>query len=546
MLTVVVPYRDNKAGLIRLLDSLPDVWVMVVDDCSDEPLELTKRKVRVHRLSERGYFSGAVNAGMKLAVENAKQPTDFLILNQDVWFENTDWIKSLMGYPPRVATIGDGVMGHPAWPKGYVQGTCMWIAYDAYLEVGGLDAKNWPLWGATAEWQLRACRLGWECRPIEVPGLMHERGTKQYGSSIQKLLDQEPHNRGLYIRTPPLISAVTTSYNYGRYIHDWMASFVGGESSIGKLPKQSFDGFEIVMVDDASTDDTWEIMKSYVNPWKGIRAVQRKTHGGTSAALNTAIRQAYGRYIVVCDCDDMLAPNALEVFLEHIEKDLSKMYYTDQRILDNNGLGKRQNTREYDFEQLLNRNMVPSGCIFTKQAWRDSGGYPERFANGRQDWAFAVAMGSKNHCGERISEPLYYYRRQGQNRSLTNTTPSYHREFRRMMEQTFPAPYGGNMAGCCGGRSSVITKTLAEVPIVPGEKGMVLLTYVGGNVGRLTIKGGVTGIRYTVKGTRPSFYADSRDVPSLTSYVEDKKYVIIPTQEPTGDPMAIQEELQRA
>ena len=102
------------------------------------------------------------------------------------------------------------------------------------------------------------------------------------------------------------------------------------------------------------------------------------------------------------------------------------------------------------------------------------------------------------------------------------------------------------MAGCCGGRSSVITKTLAEVPIVPGEKGMVLLTYVGGNVGRLTIKGGVTGIRYTVKGTRPSFYADSRDVPSLTSYVEDKKYVIIPTQEPTGDPMAIQEELQTA
>ena len=547
MLTVVIPYRDNRAGLERLLASLPArLSIVVIDDCSEQPLEPIQG-VNVRRLEERGYFSGAVNEGLGWGAELAGKPTDFLVLNQDVWFEDTTWVQHMQNAQlGDEAIIGDGVMNHPAWPNGYVQGTCMWINYNAYLDVGGLDEKHWPLWGATAEWQLRACRKGWEASPIEVPGLIHDR-RGGYGSAIQKLLEEQPNRRSLFIRTPPLVSVVTSCWNYGRFLDDWLASLIGGESSLGDMPGQTFRGFEIIICDDNSDDGSWEKIKAVADPWKGIRAVRKSSKTGTAAALNTAIRQAYGKYIMCVDIDDMLAPNALEVFFEHIEKDQSKLFYSDQRRFNEQGLGSIIRTREYNFAELIERNMVPSGTMFAKQSWREAGGYPEAFANGRQDWAFAVAMGTKNHCGERIPQALYYYRRQDHNRSLTNTSRTHHTRFRMMMEQEFPAIYGGNMAGCCGGRNSLVTRALSDVPIVPGAEGMVLMTYTGENVGRNTIKGPVTGIRYVCKASRPTFYCDQRDVPGLLNYMQNKEYVLDVVANVQGkDPQTVEEELESA
>ena len=75
-LTFIIPFRDGHATIGKLLDSLPaDLPVIVIDDLSKEPLQLHRPNTRVVRLEARGYFSGAVNRGIK------ECDTDVLILN---------------------------------------------------------------------------------------------------------------------------------------------------------------------------------------------------------------------------------------------------------------------------------------------------------------------------------------------------------------------------------------------------------------------------------------------------------------------------------
>jgi len=524
MFTVIIPYRDNPKALRRLLDSYDTVAVptIVVDDLSNPPIRLRRKGVETIYMPKRGYFAGAVNAGIQAC------DTDVLVLNQDIWFTDDRWLEDVQEMARHHAIFGDGVFGHPAWPEGYVQGTCMYVRRDAIERVGTIDAAHWPLWGGTAEWQLRICRAGFTARPLrDCRWFQHERGRKRFGSSIEALLRERPERRDKFIRTPPLVSVVTACYNYGRYLTDWVNSMIGGPTSLGAHSGQTFQGFELVIVDDASTDDSWDTARALADPWKGIRAYRRHANGGTAAALNSAIRRAYGRYIMTVDADDMLEPEALERFLAVMEQHPGDLLYSDMQTFGMGKRGKSWQAQEYDFNKLLDQNQVPAGTMFAKTAWRDAGGFPEAFGHGRQDWAFAVAMGAIGHCGRRIPSELYLYRREGHNRSLRNTNPRDRAAFRALMERTFPSLYqeGRQMPRCCGGRGSRIVSSAARsasIPIAPGSDGMVLLEYIGANTGRQVIYGPITRTRYSYKGSARLFYVDAKDAGPMLEMVRDR------------------------
>lgn len=529
-ITVVVPYRDNPEGVRRLLSSLDleRLRVLVVDDLSAEPIRLRRRNVDVLRLERRGYFSGAVNAGIRAADPG----DDILVLNQDIELTDAGWLDEVDRLRSEYGMFGDGVGGHPAWPRGYVQGTLMFLRRDVIERVGLLDEASWPLWGATAEYQVRACRAGVNVYPMRhCRWFRHERGQRRFGSAISQLLREQPERRDWFIRTPPLISVVTACYNYGRYLPDLVASLRGGLTSLGEHPGQTFAGWELVIVDDASTDDSWEIARGLADPWCGIHAYRRSENGGSARALNTAVRRSHGRYLYAVDADDMLEAGAVERMVAEIELSPDQLLYSDLRIMANGERGRVWQSREWAYPELLERNMVPSGTVCTRVAWRDAGGYPERFARGRQDWAFAVAMAAAGYCGRRVPEPLYLYRREGQNRSLTNTNPAARRGFRQMMEAEFPELYqeGAPMPGCCGSRSSkLLASALRTSPGVtpartyPSVQGMVSMEYIGTNDGKQFYSGPVTGRRYSYKGSRRQFLVDPLDVDAMLEAVQDR------------------------
>jgi glycosyltransferase involved in cell wall biosynthesis len=552
--TLVIPFFNGHTTIERLLRSVPDhLPVIIVDDQSDEPLQLND--TTVVQIPEKGFFSGAVNYGA------AQCQGDFLILNQDVWFEDEGWLRLIEQCQGQYDTFGHGVIGHPAWPKGYVQGTFMYIARKAWDQVGGFNVKDYPLWGSTCEWQLRACRQGFTAMPFrEVEGMMHRKTHVRrggIGGSIRTALLRWPHRRREFLRTPPAISVVVPCFNYGRFLDDAVNSMIGGPTCIGRWAPQTFQSFEIIIVDDASTDEaTRQKVRSMADPWKGIRIEMLTQNRGTPGAINAGVRIAYGDYIHILSADDMRESWGLEKLYRAAVLNPDHLIYGDIQSFGTEGRKKILPLADYDFNKLLYRNMVPAGILYPKEAWEVAGGYPERMKFGREDWAFAVACGVKGYCGHKVTGLSgNLCRRDGQNRSLRTQGGKWRETFVSQMMSLFPIIYEGERPmGCCGGRRAR-PRRVPQAPIgdaamqnLPGKAGFRLLEYVGGNIGSGTFYGPETGTRYTfgANDTDRVKYVDERDAPKMLDMTKGRQAIFSSFNAPEPDPVQVeQQEVER-
>jgi glycosyltransferase involved in cell wall biosynthesis len=557
-LTIIIPFFNGHDTIGPLLAGLPQqLPVIIVDDLSERPLtpdDLPKKRpsdVRIIRLDEKGYFSGAVNFGI-LACR-----TDVLVLNQDVTLEGTAWLN-VLSEKHQFSLMGDGVFGHPAWPMGYVQGTFMFMRRDALEQVGLLNAEQYPLWGATCEWQLRACRQGFYAYPMkEIPGFAHKRGQQPYGSGIRQLLQMEPEKREWLIQTPPMVSVIVSCYNYGRYLPDLIASLIGGESSLGTMKPQTFQSFEVVIVDDASQDETPAIIRSLIDPWKGIRSIRLPAavhpdgmpNNGTPLANNAGIEASYGRYISILGGDDMMEHTRLGRMVQALEANPHSVIYDDMQMFAHGRLGQVMQMRDYSFDDLLQRNHIHAGIMFPRQAYVDTGGYPVAMRYGREDWAFNVALGVHGYCGVHLDYPGYLYRREEQGRSTRNTNPSWMSRFAEQMRRLFPRIYAGERPmACCGQRSVSLPAgsgakgiDMNSINNLVGQKGMTLVEYHGSNAGTQTWHSPITNARYVFGGKRKVGFVDNRDLQWITTtfWEGNKPLFRIAPQQPSAAELVV-------
>lgn len=517
--SIVVPFRNGHGSIGRLLGSLPSGQrVIVVDDQSDPPYQTNDPRVEIVRPERRGYFSGAANAGIAAAGRD-----DVLICNQDLRFPDGLPVQVLEDLAARFGVFGDGVMGHGAWPKGYVQGTCMYIRRDVIDRIGVLDGETWPLWGATCEYQARACRAGFKAKPIDhPPWIEHERGDRSFGSSIAAALKEEPAKRRLLIRTPPMISVVISCYNYGRFLPDAIASLVGGPSSIGPLEQQTFGGFEVVIVDDGSTDDSAEIGRSLVDPWKAIRFVRRSHNGGTPAANNTGIKAAHGSVIAMLCADDMMESWRLRTMYDALRRARGRVFvYDNCRVVTNGRRLKVLDTGDPpDLCAMAYQNTIHAGIMMHKGAWREVGGYADAMRYGREDWEINLSLMAADYRPVHVDRAGYLYRRENHNRTLTNTTLEWRGRFLAQLRALHPEVY--SMCYSCGGgraarrkpaaRTLKVAKGAFAMVSLAGEKGMTLIQYIGPHAGTSSWWGPVTRIAYEFGQARPVGYVDDRDL----------------------------------
>lgn len=522
--TIVVPFYNGHKYLKRLLNSIPEsIPVILVDDQSESPLDVDGPNIRILRLFKKGYFTGASNRGIEACKD------DVLILNQDTYFTSDDWLNFIEQHKKKCALFGERAGSHPAWPNRYIHGTFMYVRRDVIDTIGLMNEENYPHWGSTCEYQLRACRKGFKALPIkkgEIPGFVHLR-RGPYGSATRQALAQ--NKTSLLIKTPPYISVIITCYNYGRYLQDAVNSLIGGKTSMGQTEGQTFQGFEIVIVDDGSTDGSAKIGRKLANPWQGIHFV-RQDNAGSAAAMNAGIMASHarsGHLIAPLDGDDMMKPERLERMARTYENNPHSVIYDNlqyfahgqEGVVIDWQTGKRYETLDlgnYDFEQIINKNTMHKGLMYPRQAWEEVGGYPEVMDRGREDWAFNVGLGIKGWCGINTGAFDYLYRREGQNRTLTNTTPRHRSQFHSQLRSIYPDIYRGERpVGCCGGgkisnNAQRASATMAKRDL-PGKTGMVILEYNGGNKGDETWGGPVTRTKYVLGGVRKRGYVDVRD-----------------------------------
>lgn len=110
----------------------------------------------------------------------------------------------------------------------------------------------------------------------------------------------------------PKISVITPAYNTEKYIKE----------AIESILRQTFTDFEFIIVDDCSTDKTWEIIQNYAKMDSRIVASRNEKNLGIAENRNKGISLARGKYIVWQDSDDISFPNRLEKQYEFMENNL--------------------------------------------------------------------------------------------------------------------------------------------------------------------------------------------------------------------------------
>ena len=108
----------------------------------------------------------------------------------------------------------------------------------------------------------------------------------------------------------PFFSIVMATYNRAYCI----------EKAINSVLNQSFKDWELIIVDDGSTDNTEEIIKKYLSN-KKIKYIKLKKNSGVNVARNRAIKEVKGEYCLILDSDNELKSNILEKYTNYIKKE---------------------------------------------------------------------------------------------------------------------------------------------------------------------------------------------------------------------------------
>lgn len=129
------------------------------------------------------------------------------------------------------------------------------------------------------------------------------------------------------LNTPVTVSVIIPAYNCERFI----------EKSISSVLEQSFSDFELIIVDDASTDHTTEILKHYQELDRRIRVIRQDTNIGVARSRNTGFDHCRGRLIALLDADDYWHRDKLKRQVEAQEKTNADLVYCSYAIVDERG-----------------------------------------------------------------------------------------------------------------------------------------------------------------------------------------------------------------
>lgn len=203
------------------------------------------------------------------------------------------------------------------------------------------------------------------------------------------------------MQSAPKVTVYITNHNYGRFL----------ERAIESVLRQSLQNFELIIIDDGSTDDSRAIIERYVGHPKVIPIFQQNK--GLTVTNNIALRTARGHYLMRLDADDWLDENALAVMAGALDRDETLgLVFPDYFLVDEAG-HITELVRRHDFQEVTLMDQPAHGaCTMIRRKFLlDLGGYDEslRCQDGYDLWIrFIEHFEVKN-----VNLPLFYYRRHG-------------------------------------------------------------------------------------------------------------------------------------
>lgn len=141
-----------------------------------------------------------------------------------------------------------------------------------------------------------------------------------------------------------MVTIVIPCYNVAKYIKRCIDSLVG----------QSFQKFKVILVDDKSTDDTYQyLLQLQATSGLDIMVLQNSCNSGPAVSRNKGILEADTKYITFCDSDDWYEPNFLKTMVSLLEDNAADMAFCGYKVVDEHG--NSQSRPVYNRSGLISR-----------------------------------------------------------------------------------------------------------------------------------------------------------------------------------------------
>jgi len=495
MLSIIIPCYNDQDILPRAvysaLQQKCEKEVIIVDDGSQDPIiNSWGDPVRVIRHEVNKNLPTALNTGIE-----ASKYEHFVILASDDMLD-LRYAEVMLQYKDKADIIscdfigqsGRRVICKPGSLTDLKLSNCH--SYAAlnkkamWKKVGGFKWYMNPSW-EDWEYYLNCAKHGatWYHVPL---GLHHyyrnEQGRDVDSQDKVHLLrgKLEGAHPDLYNPGQGLVTFVIPCYNQEKYLPDALESVFN----------QIYPHIAVVVVDDESPGDVLGVCKGY--QVAVVRQKNKHLSGARNTGIMYAIRQFNSQYLVMLDADDKVDSYFVEKTLAAFTP--NNYIYSDVQFFGD--AWHEYILPDFDCQKLAKRHLHACTFLMESKMWKEvvkmrGYGYDEKMKKGYEDWEFALACVEAGFCGQRLREPLFFYRNH-KNGSMRTEASKINSELASYIKTKHPWMKGTtNMpcASCGGNRYSVRVTNKAN----GGVKMMVSIPGIGEVDGREPIEVTYTG-----------------------------------------------------
>ena len=200
----------------------------------------------------------------------------------------------------------------------------------------------------------------------------------------------------------PLVSIITPMFNSEAFISETIDSVIN----------QTYKNWELILIDDDSTDKTLEIVQEFIKIYPNIKLLRNETNQGAAISRNKGIDFSKGDYIAFLDADDLWKPEKLEIQIAFMQTKNCDVCYSSYELINEKGgiLNKKVKALpQLSYNKLLKSNYI--GNLTGVYNAKALGKIKTSDLRKRQDWLLwlaAIKKSGKNALS--IQESLSYYR----------------------------------------------------------------------------------------------------------------------------------------